>query len=122
MRANGTGSAAPALVADGELARGLVAAERRGVLPSELWPALRQLLLTSADPQIAAVTTGLRALVQTREHYTHAYAALRAVLEQLPPPEQVDQVHQVAEQLALAAEELSSRAAALQQVRTAHAG
>src|ERR1051325_8533478 len=66
-----------------DLSAVLLAAEKTGQLPAEAWPALRDLLLASSDPALAAVLeplhqliTARQAVVQARQALDSGYAAL----------------------------------------------
>jgi hypothetical protein len=78
MTRNGTAATLTPAAAMPNLGAALLAAETTGQLPAEAWPALRELLLASSDPQLVAAVDPLRQLLQARQ----AVAAARAALDQ----------------------------------------
>lgn len=114
MHRNGTvAEAPPPRAGQAGLGAALLRAEQTGVLDPALWPALRELLISSSDPAVAAATGPLRTLVQARAHYEAAYQAVAAQLGQFPPATDVGAVGAASEALALAMEELTGRAQAV---------
>jgi len=72
---NGTATLAPISSAT-DLSEALLAAEKGGQLAAEAWPAMRDLLLSSSDPTLAAVLGPLRQLVTARQAVFQAGQAL----------------------------------------------
>lgn len=96
---------------DSSVSAALLAAEATGQLPTEAWPLIRDLLLATSDPTLAAAIAPLRHLIQARQAIITArqeldrgYAAVAAVAAD--PSQLVD----AAAALALLADELSARA------------
>lgn len=71
MHRNGTLSAAPPA-----LSAALLAAETTGTIDPSAWPVIRELLLTTADPHLAAAVAPLRQLIQARQAVAQARQAL----------------------------------------------
>lgn len=97
-----------------------LAAETTGQLPAEAWPAIRDLLLATADPQLAAAIEPLRQLLQARQAVVLArleldrgYAAVAAA------GQDADHIAEAAANLSLLADELAARA---QQLAGMHNG
>jgi hypothetical protein len=93
------------------LGAALLAAETTGQLPAEAWPALRELLLSASDPQLALAVDPLRQLLQARQ----AVAAARAALDQgyaavAAAANNPAQLADAAGHLAALADDLSARA------------
>lgn len=85
----------------------LLAAERTGQLPAAAWPALRELLLSSSDPQITMFIEPLRrqieaqrAVVVARQALDAGYAALAAAHEHAALAEAADYLAALADDLA----------------------
>ena len=97
--------------ADSPISALLVLAEQNGQLSPEAWPALRDLLLASADPQIAAAIEPLRQLALARQSVVAARQALdqgyAAVTAAASAPAQLADA---AGTLAALADDLSARA------------
>jgi hypothetical protein len=109
MTRNGILPASTATSSD--LSAALLAAETTGQLAAEAWPALRDLLLSASDPQLAGAVDPLRQLVQARQAVTAARAALdqgyAAVGSAANSPAQLADA---AGQLAALADDLAARA------------
>lgn len=93
------------------LSAALFAAERTGQLPSDGWPAVRNLLLASPDPEIVAAVEPLRQLISARrtllaarQSLDQGYAAVAAAGDDLL------RLTDAAETLALLADDLAARA------------
>lgn len=105
---------APIPVAAASVSAALLAAETTGQFPAAAWPHIRDLLLGTSDPALAAAVEPLRQLVSARQSVASArqeldsgYAAVAAVAAD--PAQLVD----AAANLALLADALSARAAQL---------
>lgn len=98
-------------VADIPLSNALLVAEKTGQIPAEAWPMIRDLLLSSTDPQLSAAVEPMRQLIQARlavatarQELDRGYAAVAAALNKPA------QLSEAAANLSLLADELSARA------------
>lgn len=106
-------------VANVSVGSALLTAEKTGQFPAEAWPAIRDLLLASADPQLSAVVEPLRQLIQARQAVVAArneldrgYAAVAAALGNSA------QLSEAAANLSMLADELSARAQQLTELES----
>lgn len=106
-------------VADVPVSTALLQAEKTGQIPAEAWPAIRDLLLASADPQLSAAVEPLRQLMQARQAVAMArqeldrgYAAVAAA--QGNPA----QLSEAASNLSMLADELAARAQQLAELES----
>lgn len=109
MQRNGTHSTSAAVPAD--LATALVTAETTGTISAMLWPSIRELLLNTADPQLAAAVEPLRQLVQARQSVAQARQALMEGYDAVQRAgDNLTQLAEAASHVAALADDLSARA------------
>ncbi len=92
------------------LSAALLAAERTGELSADGWVAVRDLLLVSSDPYVVAAVEPLRQLLEARRTLAGARRSLEQGYASLSMSDDLAQLADAAETLALLADDLAARA------------
>lgn len=92
------------------LGAALLAAERTGELSADGWVAVRDLLLLSSDPYVVAAVAPLRQLLEARRTLAGARRSLEQGYATLAKSDDLAQLADAAESLALLADDLAARA------------
>lgn len=95
----------------------LLAAERTGQLPAAAWPALRELLLSSSDPQITMLIEPLRRQIEAQRAVVAARQALDAGYAALAAAHEHSALAEAADYLAALADDLAARVRQLEEVQ-----